>query len=113
MHLTATRFAPLTIQVEELEPQCDAIYSVASTDPPRSPSNPRRVLFAQPIVASTHMFSRAAPHKKADLFYTGSEIKVFKLRGRLQGGAALQNGVEWQQAQARTQRPPGPTRIPI
>ena len=59
------------------------------------------------------MFSRAAPHEKADLFYTGSDIKLFKLRERLQGGAPLQTGAEWQQAQARTQRPPGPTLIPM
>ena len=43
----------------------------------------------------------------------GSNIKVFKLRERLQVGAPLQTGVEWQQAQACTQSPPGPTRIPV
>ena len=75
--------------------------------------NPRRVLFSEPIVASMGMFFCAAPHEKADLFYTGSDIKLFKLRERLQGGAPLQTGVEWQQAQARTQRSPGPTRIPM
>ena len=59
------------------------------------------------------MFSRAAPHEKADIFYTGSDIKVFKLRERLRGGAPLQTGEEWQHAQACTHRPPGPTRIPM
>ena len=57
------------------------------------------------------MFSRAAPHEKSDLFYTGSNIKVSKLRERLQGGATLQTGTEWQQTQACTQSPPGPMRI--
>ena len=106
-------FAPLTSQVEVLEPQCEIIYSVASTCPPHSPSNPRRVVFANPIVASTRLFFRAAPHKKAHLFYTGIDIKNFKLRERLQGGAPLQTSKDWQQAQACTQRPPGPTHISV
>ena len=59
------------------------------------------------------MFSRVPPNEKANLFYKGSDIKVFKLRERLQGGAPLQTGEEWQQTQARTQSPPGPTHIPI
>ena len=59
------------------------------------------------------MFSRAAPHEKADLFYTGGDIKLFKLRERLQGGTPLKTGEERQQAQARTHSPPGPTHIPM
>ena len=89
-----------------LEPQSDTIYSVESTSSPRNPSIPRRVAFADSIVASTRLFSRAAPNKKADLFYTGIEIKKFKLRERLQGGAPLQTSKDWHQDQARTQRPP-------
>ena len=89
-----------------LGPQSDTIYSVASTSPPRNPSIPRRVAFADPIVALTRLFSRAAPNKKADLFYTGIDIKKFKLRERLQGGAPLQTSKDWQQAQASTQQHP-------
>ena len=96
-----------------LEPQCDTIYSVASTSPPRNPSNPRRVVFADPIVASTQLFSRTAPHKKADLFYTGSDIKIIKLKERLQGGAPLQTSKDWQQAQTRTPQLPVPPHIPV
>ena len=43
----------------------------------------------------------------------GRDIKLFKLRGRLQGGATMENGAEWQQAQNHTQRPPAPKRIPM
>ena len=43
----------------------------------------------------------------------GRDIKSFKLRGRLQEGATLQTGAEWQQAQDHTQRPPGPKRTPM
>ena len=50
--------------------------------------------------------SRVAPNKKSDLFYTGIDIKTFKLRERLQGGALLQTSKDWHQDQAHTQRPP-------
>ena len=69
--------------------------------------------FCQTCCSVDEIFPRAALHEKSDLLYTGRDIRLFKLRGRLQGGATMQTGAEWQQAQDRTQRPTGTKCIPM